>query len=188
MHTSLADAIEHLPVLLSKEDRDNLPALLGKLSSLMANYAAQSAAVELLTFVQGSKGPAFGFDLGIDQEDGTYYLYYGGSEGVEVDEDDFDTLDDMEDFCTSKAEDLEAFAQRLNDAPWREDHCTIFMVDELNSVRWRKDEAQDAIARGLDRGGVDGGVFIGAWKASEQAEALQQATPRPASTAGRRGL
>lgn len=179
--TALQEAVDHLPLHLSMQDIDN-PGLLDALEARLAAYHFQSMALYLRRFVREIPGPGHGFELAVDDEDGVYYLYCGGVGGIEVDEDHFDDDQALDDYCQKQSQALEAFAQDLNDSPWRTMKSMRKMVERLNEVSWERDEIDDAIAEVMDEAGYQGQAFI----ASLAAHEIEMATPEARSIATRR--
>lgn len=182
--THLQQAIDNLPPHMSMQDFND-PTLLSRLEQQLAAYHIQSMAIYLRNFVRDLPAPGHGFELSVDTEDGTYYLYCGGESGIEVDADHFEDDQALAEYCRQQSSALEGFAQELNDSPWRPMRELRVLVERLNEVCWERDEIDDAIAQALDDAGHQGHAFMASLAAGE----IEQATPQAhASHARRPGL
>ena len=180
--TPLSQLVDQMPLYLSMEDVDNADALIGQLRQRVDSYNFQNMALYLRKFVHELPHPGYGFDLSIDQESGTYFLYTQDIYGVRVDEDFFADDEALNEFCRDQVGHLEGFAQELNDSPWRETEDFIALVRALNEVDWRKEDTDEAIAHTMEKQGYPGHAFIATLHAHE----IEAATPKASKPSGRR--
>lgn len=161
-------------------------AFILKLRNRLEEYEAQEYVLTLFKELDNAQGdgPEFGAELAIDTEDGIYFLYYNGEEGIEIDEDDFETDALRDQYCKKVAGELEGMTQWMNSYSGVEDSEKWFergLVDELNEVSWRKSERMEAVAKAMNDRGWDGSGFMAALRAQEIEKDTQ-----PAAGAARR--
>lgn len=180
--TALSRILDQMPLHLSMEDMENADVAIYDMQQRLASYSFQSMALYLRKFVHGLPSPGFGFELSIDDEDGVYYLYVQGADGIEVDEEHFSNEGDLVRFCNEQDETLQGFAQDINDSPWRKRNELRNLVAALNEVSWRKEDMDDVIAQVMTEEEWDGEAFIAAVHAQE----IDQSTSKASAKAKRR--
>lgn len=183
--TALRQLIDQLPAYLPMEDEDDSDALILQLEKRIAAYHFQNMALYFRKFVHGLPSPGFGFEISIDEEDETWFLYTGGDDGVLVDEGSFPDEDAFYAFRAEQNTELEGFAQGLNDGSWRTMSDFKSLIEALNEIEWRKEDLDETIRETMNNQGYDGNGFM----SSLQAHQIDQGTVQsPAQTSRRPGL
>jgi hypothetical protein len=175
-------ALAALPQYLANGG-ENDDAIVDHLQARVNGYRYQLFTVFLLEWLEARTGPGIEFEMGIDTEDGTYFLYAEGEEHIGLDSGDFNDEDQEEAYRAQSSSDLENLAQEMND--WLGQRILDFAVDLVegfNECRWARENTQEVVCEVLDKYDVDGEAF---WAARENNK-LQKTVGAATASRGRK--
>jgi hypothetical protein len=153
-------------------------SLINQMKNRLQEYRAQELVLSLFKELDGVQGdgPDFGVSVSIDTDDGIYFLYYEGAEGVEIDEGAFENDALADDYRDAIHKGMEGLTQWMNDQECVQDKEKWFersLVEALNEVSWQPSDRWEAASETMNKYGWDGDGFAAAVQAS-QINALTQ--------------